>query len=469
MKKGKLKKFLSLFSSFAIGCSTLFMLTGCPRPETVTVAEFSYTIGSKESDQTEFEYKNTDYVLHLYTTKDFYGKIYVRAIDNETNNEEDIEFYQADWNNDRKRSEVTLIGADYTKTCMYTIYASDNETAPLDECVSKTFKIIVGSNPNPYPTPVITKQPAGATYYYNTSASGPYYSDSACTQATTIKALSVESTITEGEISYQWYNTTSAISGATSSSYTPTASGSYYVVVSNKDHASSSVTSETAIIVFSNANNPTPVITTDIVSASYDKIELATALTVVATVDTTNAGTLHAQWYKNGVPTGSEETSTTGTITATITPSVFGSYYVVIWNVVDGESSESITSTTAVISENAIVINCVNPTSNMQYQLDATNGNDLTVAFSCNIDAEDPSYQWYFAEGESEESNSDSAQAITGATSATYHATAVGTYFCIVKYTSKNDSSKYKTKESYHFYVKTVADDGDAVIGFDFN
>ena len=469
MKKGKLKKFLSLFSSFAIGCSTLFMLTGCPGPEPVIVTEFSYTLGSATADVTEITYNNKVVELHLYTSEEFYDKIYVSAIDNETTYEEDLDFEQS-WNNKRNRLEVTLTGADYSKTCEYTIYASDKEDANLKDCISKTFKIVVGGNDTIYSTPVITTQPSGATYYYNTSASGPYYSDKDCTKEVTIAALTVVATIESGEMSYQWYNTTGSISDATSSSYTPSEAGTYYVVVSNKDHSTSNVTSDTATVVFSDANNPTPTITTDIASESCDKISSARTLTVVATVDSTKDGTLHAQWYKDGVAVDSEVTGTAGakTITTTLIPSEFGSYYVEIWNVIDGESSEKVTSSIAVISENAITLTRVAPTTNVEITLDAENGNELVVSFTCNIDAT-LTYQWYFAEGESEESNSETATPLDGATSTTYKATKVGTYFCKVTAVSNNDNTKTKSLESYHFYVTEQALEGSGNIGIDFN
>ena len=465
MKKGKLKKFLSLFSGLAIGFAAL--LVSCVEPQVTPSAEFSYTLGSTTADVTEIPYNNKDVVLHLYTSEAFYDKIYVSAIDNKTTGDEDLDFEQT-WNNKRTRLDVTLTGADYSKTCEYTISASDKENANIKDCISKTFKIVVGGNNIIYSTPEITTHPLGATYYYNASASGPYYSDKACTKEVTIAPLTVVATIASGEMSYQWYKATDAISGATSSSYTPTEAGTYYVVVSNKDHPSSCVTSSTATIVFSNASNPTPTITTDIASASYDKIASAKSLTVVATVDSTADGTLHAQWYKNGVATGSEVTFTGKSITTTLTPSEFGSYYVEIWNVINGESSEKITSTIAVISENAITLTRNAPTTNVDITLDAENGNELVVSFTCNIDAI-LSYQWYFAEGESEESNSDTAEAIGGATSSTYTAKAVGTYFCKVTATSVADDSKTKSLESYHFYVTKQKLEGSGNIGIDFN
>jgi len=458
MKKGKLKKFLAMFSSFAIGCSTLFILTGCPEPEPAPV--FSYTIEDRTEDQTEIECDGSTYELHLYTSESFYNSIYVIAIDNETNKKEDIGITQS-WNTKRKRLDVKLLEADYTKTCTYTIYASSNENADIDSCVAKTFTLKINGEAE-YATPEIKTQPVGATYYYKTSKS-ELYSDKACTKSATIAALSVAATISEGEIAYQWYNTDGAISGETATTYTPTDAGSYYVVVSNAAApAIANVTSNTAKVVLSNANNPTPEITTDIASASYDKISEAATLAVVATVDSSVTPDLHYQWYKDGV-------AITGETLASYKPTAFGSYYVDIWNVVGTEESEHITSTTAVISENAAVLKCITPSAATQVSFDATNGNELTVAFTCNIDAT-ITYQWYWAEGESEESNSENSTKIDGATSPTYTATKVGTYFC--KATAKsiaNDTNNTKSLDSYKYYVTEEELEGTGSIGFDFN
>lgn len=456
MKKGKLKKFLTMFSSFAIGCSTLFMLTGCPDP--VPAPVFSYTIEDRSEDQTDIECDGSTYELHLYTSESFYNNIYVIAIDNETNKKEDIEF-SAEWNTKRKRLDVQLLGADYSKTCTYTIYASNNEDSDTESCVAKTFTLKINGEAE-YAIPEIMTQPVGATYYYKTSKS-ELYSDKACSVPATIAVLTVSATISEGEIAYQWYNTDGAISGETATSYTPTGAGSYYVIVSNAAHAASCVTSNTAKVVLSNVNNPTPKITTDIASASYDKISEAATLVVVASVDASDPD-LHYQWYKDGA-------AISGATSSSYKPIEFGSYYVDIWNVVGTEESEHIASTTSVISENAAVLKCVTPSAATQVAFDATNGNELTVAFTCNIDAT-ITYQWYFAEGESEESNSETAEKITGATSATYTATEVGTYFCMATATSiENGTSNMKSLSSYKYYVTEQELEGTGSIGFDFN
>lgn len=82
-------------------------------------------------------------------------------------------------------------------------------------------------------TPTITTQPVGATY----------------DEGDPIAPLTVVATVTDGGVlSYQWYNGTAAIDGATDAEYTPTEAGKYKVVVTNTlvDHNPASETSEVA-------------------------------------------------------------------------------------------------------------------------------------------------------------------------------------------------------------------------------
>ena len=65
--------------------------------------------------------------------------------------------------------------------------------------------------------------------------------------------LSVVATGGTPSLTYQWYNSGGAISGATSSSYTATAASNYYCIVSSSGSGCGSVTSNTATI---SVNNP---------------------------------------------------------------------------------------------------------------------------------------------------------------------------------------------------------------------
>jgi hypothetical protein len=91
-----------------------------------------------------------------------------------------------------------------------TIVSNNNETL----VISRTFT-------TPAPTPNISVQPVGGTFYRGGSAA----------------VLSVTASATEGTLSYQWYENGTAISGATNASFTaPTntdGTQTYYVVITN--------------------------------------------------------------------------------------------------------------------------------------------------------------------------------------------------------------------------------------------
>ncbi len=85
----------------------------------------------------------------------------------------------------------------------------------------------------PSAAPVITTQPTGASY----------------DAGETVTPLSVAAT-GSGTLSYQWQKNGVDIPGATSSTYTPNASGSYTCVVTNTEagHSATSVTSDAAVV-----------------------------------------------------------------------------------------------------------------------------------------------------------------------------------------------------------------------------
>ena len=130
----------------------------------------------------------------------------------------------------------------------------------------------------------ITSQPAGATYCQNVNAT----------------ALSVSATGT-GTLTYQWYSNTAnsnsggtAITGATTSTYTPLTStvGTlyYYAVVTGS--CGSTASAAAAVTV-----TPLATVNTQPSGATYCQNVSATALSVSAT----GTGTLTYQWYSNTV------------------------------------------------------------------------------------------------------------------------------------------------------------------------
>ncbi len=369
---------------------------------------------------------------------DFYkDSLKVIALDNETTGEEDVACSLSP-NYTRTRWDVQVSGADTTsgKKCVYSLYVHHKAGAKLDDCVKISFTITVGGNY--VPVPKITVQPVGANY----------------NQGETAAALSVTATIESGSVSYQWYKNGVKIDGATSSTYTPTETGTYYVVVSNSSDSSKSEKSDEAKIVFENPNAKTPVISSDIESQKVSEISKAASLTVKASVE---SGVIHAQWYKDGEKVGTEETGETE-ITTSRTPDSFGEYYVELWNVNGENQSGKITSKTAAVEESAITIS-ISGISN-----EAVVGSTLTVSVTSEVPC-DFTYQWY----KMADDQSSADIKLDGETAASFKADEEGTYFCHVKAKSKATGA---TKDGYSVscYVKTtVSEPGSGNIGFDFN
>ena len=205
-------------------------------------------------------------------------------------------------------------------------------------------------------------------------------------------------------LTYQWFNNATAISGATSASYTATTNGSYTVVVTNSSTCSST---STATVVTVNAL-PTATITP------------ATATTFCqggSVVLNANTGTgLSYQWRLNG-------TNITGATSSSYTVNAIGSYTVVVTNA----STCSSTSTAVVITVNALPTATITPASATTFcqggsvVLNANSGTGL-------------SYQWRL-----------NGNPISGATSASYTATTSGSYTVVVTNASACSSTSTAT------------------------
>jgi hypothetical protein len=205
-------------------------------------------------------------------------------------------------------------------------------------------------------------------------------------------------------LSYQWRLNGNPISGATSSSYTANASGSYTVVVTNASTCSST---STAIVVTVNTL-PTATITP------------ATATTFCqggSVVLNSNTGTgLTYQWRLNGNPIS-------GATSSSYTANASGSYTVVVTNA----STCSSTSTAIVVTVNALPIATITPATTTTFcqggsvVLNANTGTGLT-------------YQWF-----------NNASAISGATAASYTGTTSGSYTVVVTNASSCSSTSAAT------------------------
>ena len=254
-------------------------------------------------------------------------------------------------------------------------------------------------------TPVITGNPAAATYDKDAPAA----------------ALSVTASVSEGTLSYQWYQSTDAGSdgtpvGGNANSYTPetgtVGTTYYYCVVTNTNtnvagaQTATAESGRAAITVNDTApiiNAATPDITADPVDAAYDKDETANPLSVTATV--TDGGTLSYQWYQSADAdsdgtaiqraTNSEYTPGTGTVGTTY-------YYCVVTNTNDAVTGEK--TATAASARARITVNDNQPAAPQTPQFtghpqskDYEKG-DTAIPLSVTAEVTDGgalSYQWY--------------------------------------------------------------------------
>ena len=136
--------------------------------------------------------------------------------------------------------------------------------------------------------------------------------------------LTVEATITNGKIAYQWYKDGSAIPGETTASYKVTAKGSYYVVVSNEKDSSKSVISATTSVSEQDVDITLEVTEQpkELVIANLDK---NSSQVLTAKAKTTDGEAITAQWFKDGTSVSAVQNAT-GSIEATLKPNGFGQY-----------------------------------------------------------------------------------------------------------------------------------------------
>ena len=198
-------------------------------------------------------------------------------------------------------------------------------------------------------------------------------------------------------LSYQWQENGTAISGATSASYTTAATSSsdngakFQVVVSN---SAGSVTSNAATLTV-NAAAVTPSITTQPVNQTVTAGQTATFMVVA-----TGTAPLSYQWQKNGTAI-SGATSASYTTPATTSSDNGAQFVVVVSN-----SAGSVTSNAATLSVNAAA---VAPSITTQ-PANQTVSVGQTATFTVVATGTAPlSYQWQ-----------ENGTAISGATSASY-------------------------------------------------
>lgn len=409
MKKAVLLM-LSLFSALSLmflSCSTDSSGGGSDPEFDVIVCD------TKGTEKSTWERKSTEQVYICITSKNYLTDLEVENV-YYTDELEDIGFevvdkyvetasvYRINLNN------FTTAAGSYN--CSVVVASkSDPNNKSKKTTVNFTVKITGSSDQDEVAVPVITKQPAAGKEYYQDGES--------------IGALNVEATISKGNVAYQWYKDDNPISGETSTSYTPTEKGIYYVRVSNASDSKKYVDSNKVSIVVLGADELVPPSITDNLpeTISYDKTSMIEELKIKANAE----GTVNYQWYKdNNIISG--ETS------ASYKPDAFGSYYCELWAVSGEKSSQKIVSNTVKIEESAISIT-ISGLADEAYL-----GDTLSVKAIINVEATSIEYQWY----KSGAVSSGSDEIIEGATGASYTPTEKGNYKCKVTVISKGGNKK---------------------------
>ena len=283
--------------------------------------------------------------------------------------------------------------------------------------------------------PSITSQPESKNYTVGESAS----------------ALSVSASVSDGgTLSYQWYKDNSAISNATTLSYTPdvstAGSATYYCVVTNTNNSvngtkTASVTSGTATITVSasgttNAVNPT--FSVQPVSATYTSG--ATSVTpLYVTANASDGGTVTYQWYKNGSVINDANTFMYTPVIDSVSATTYILYTCVATNTnssATGSKTATATSNPAVITINPVaIVNAAAPSitasqlSNATYTA-GTSAGALSVSASVS-DGGTLSYQWY-------KNGSAISNAIYSSYTPDVSTAGSATYYCVV--TNTNNS-----------------------------
>jgi hypothetical protein len=246
---------------------------------------------------------------------------------------------------------------------------------------------------------------AAVTVTVNTSVTASVSITSTTTSICTGQSVTFTATPTNGGASptYQWYNGSTAISGATASAYsTTTLTGSPAITVKLTSDASCvstpTVTSNAITVTVGNSIIPAVSITSSAGS------NLCSGQSTTFTATATNGGTAPTyQWYKNGTAIG-------GATSSTYSASSFANNDAITCGIVSNSSCASPTTATSSAITISIVANGV-PSLIIASSLGSTicTGQNVTFTATPTNGGSAPTYQWY-----------NGSTAISGATSSIY-------------------------------------------------
>ncbi len=207
-------------------------------------------------------------------------------------------------------------------------------------------------------------------------------------------------------LTYQWYNSSGAIAGATNNLYTigsaiTASAGNYYCIVTN---SCGSVTSNQIPLTVNSAPS---------VSSQPSSLTRCETQSAIFTIVTTGTSPITYQWYKGGI--GITSATSNSYLISPVSSSDASSYYCVATNSCGSATSTSVTLTVntgvAITSQPSSTTVCAGSTPSFQ----------ITASGTATI-----TYQWYKGN-----------TSISGATNSTYSINSVdtskaGTYYCSV-------------------------------------
>jgi gliding motility-associated-like protein len=262
------------------------------------------------------------------------------------------------------------------------------------------------------PAPSITTQPQSVTV---------------C-EGSTLSPLTVAYTNGIGTPTYQWFDSTGPIAGATTATYTPsnTTSNTYYCVITFSSGGCTSITSDSAVVTI----NPLP--TLDNQPLSTQSICVGGAISALTVSYTGGAGTPTYQWYSNTTNTTSGGT-TVGTNSPSYTPPTFtttGTFYYYVTISLNGAGCGIVTSN---IAQVIVVPDPVLTTQPLAQQTLCQNTPATVLEVQANGGIGSTyAYQWYVATT----NNTTSGTLIIGETNSTLTppTNVAGTlyYYCVV-------------------------------------
>ncbi|MFC2111163.1 immunoglobulin domain-containing protein [Bacteroidota bacterium] len=280
---------------------------------------------------------------------------------------------------------------------------------------------ISGATNNSYLISPVASADVGSYYCKATNSCGNTQSNAAIltvTNAPAITAQSSSASVCSGSSSlfsitasgtptptYQWYNSSGAISSATNNTYSASVAGNYYCIATN---TCGNATSNTMILTV----NTTPTITTQ--PSNSTKCEGQSAQFSIAASGTSP---ITYQWYDgSGAISGATNNSY---LISPVASADVGSYYCIATNTCGNAQSTSA----------SLTVNVSPVISAQTSSVDVCSGSSTIFSVTAS-GTPTPAYQWYNASG-----------AISSATNNTYSASSMGDYYCIATNSCGNVTS----------------------------